>query len=379
MSAAFTLDLRGRDVLVVGGGPSAAQRARALLSEGARVHVVSVSLCETLRDLFAAGDVTWAQGPVTQQDVRSSWLVSVHDDGSAGDVSAVAGWAYDAHIWCEGTDATAFTRSDLDSLVSETALSLRATEAGARPGKVVLVGGGPGADDLITVRGRRELARADVVVTDRLAPIGLLRQLGSDAEVIDVGKTPYHHPVPQLEINRILVERARLGQYVVRLKGGDPFMLGRGGEEWIACRSAGVECEIVPGVTSAIAAPAAGLVPVTHRGIASGVLVISGHDEVSPDILSQWPHTIVVLMGMARLEELCTSLVRAGRAPDTPVSVVQKAWTEEQRSVTGTLADIASVVQAHGIGNPAAIVIGDVVHALDAIGPDDITAPDTIT
>jgi uroporphyrin-III C-methyltransferase len=232
-------------------------------------------------------------------------------------------------------------------------------------GRVVLVGGGPGAEDLITVRGLRALEQADVVVADRLAPIGLLRDLGPDVEIIDVGKTPHHHPVPQDEINALLVERARRGRYVVRLKGGDPFVLGRGGEELLACRAAGVPVDVVPGVTSAFAGPAAAEVPVTHRGIAHGVLVISGHDELDVPSLVAWPHTIVVLMGMRRLRELSAGLIRGGKSADTPVTVVQSAWTTEQRHVSAPLERIADRVDTEGLGNPAVIVIGDVTAVLD--------------
>lgn len=239
------------------------------------------------------------------------------------------------------------------------------TEPGQGPmGRVVLVGGGPGADDLITVRGQRALERADVVVADRLAPHGLLRDLGPEVEVVDVGKTPHHHPVPQDEINALLIDRARRGSYVVRLKGGDPFVLGRGGEEVLACGAAGVPVEVIPGVTSAFAGPAAGGVPVTHRGVAHGVLVISGHDELDVRVLAQWPHTIVVLMGMRRLRELTAALIREGKAASSAVSVIQSAWTPDQRQVSGTLDDIADLVDRHGIGNPAVIVIGDVTSVL---------------
>lgn len=236
-------------------------------------------------------------------------------------------------------------------------------QAGAL-GRVVLVGGGPGADDLITVRGMRALERADVVIADRLAPRGLLRNLAPGTDVIDVGKTPHHHQVPQHEINALLVEHARRRRYVVRLKGGDPFLLGRGGEEVLACRAAGVPVEVVPGVTSALSAPAAADIPVTHRGVAHGVLVVSGHDEVDMATLAQWRHTIVVLMGMARLRELTASLIDAGKSPDTPVTVVQSAWTPDQRQVSGSLETISDRVAEQGIGNPAAIVIGDVTRAL---------------
>lgn len=241
------------------------------------------------------------------------------------------------------------------------------TTRGRARGSVVLVGGGPGDPGLLTVRGRDALLQADVIVADRLGPTDLLGELGVTAEVIDVGKRPYHHPVPQPEINRILIAQARTGRAVVRLKGGDPFVLGRGGEEVSACRAAGIPVEVIPGVSSAISAPAAGGIPVTHRGIAAGVLVISGHDELELDVLAAWPHTIVVLMGMARLGELAAGLIAAGMAPDRPVSVIQEAWTDRQRQVTGTLSSIAVDVQRSGVRNPATIVIGEVVHAIDQL------------
>lgn len=234
----------------------------------------------------------------------------------------------------------------------------------ASRGRVVLIGGGPGDPGLLTVRGRDELLAADVIVADRLGPTGMLRELGVTAEIVDVGKRPYHHPVPQEEINRILVRRAKAGQRVARLKGGDPFVLGRGGEEYAACLAAGVGVEVVPGVSSAIAAPAAATIPVTHRGVSTGVLVISGHDELEVDLLVRWPHTIVVLMGMARLRELSASLIRAGMDPHRPVGVVEQAWTDRQRCVRGTVASIAEDVSRMGVQNPATIVIGDVVNAV---------------
>lgn len=231
-------------------------------------------------------------------------------------------------------------------------------------GRVVLIGGGPGDPGLLTVRGRDELLAADVIVADRLGPSGMLAELGVTAQIVDVGKRPYHHPVPQEQINQILIARARDGLRVARLKGGDPFVLGRGGEEYAACLAAGVDVQIVPGVSSAIAAPAAANIPVTHRGVATGVLIISGHDELEVDLLVRWPHTIVVLMGMARLPELTAALLRAGMDRQRPVGVVERAWTDRQRSVRGTLATIADDVARLRLQNPATIVIGDVVNAV---------------
>ncbi len=233
-----------------------------------------------------------------------------------------------------------------------------------RPGTVVIVGGGPGALDLLTLRALRELERADVIVADRLGPTDQLDELGLDAEIVPVGKTPHHHPVPQHEINDILVREARAGRRVVRLKGGDPYLLGRGGEEVLHCREHGIDVDVVPGVTSALSAPLAGGIPVTHRGVSAGMLVLSGHDELAVPALVAWPHTIVILMGMRRLGELTASLVREGKDASTPVGVVHSAWTPQQQVVKGTLADIAEQCLTRGVGNPSVIVIGEVVTVL---------------
>ncbi|WP_265445535.1 uroporphyrinogen-III C-methyltransferase [Flexivirga meconopsidis] len=362
MTEFVALDLTGRRTVVVGGGPRSAQRVSVLLAEGALVRVVAPALCEELQAMYAEpASFDWTAREVEPADLDDAWWVAA-PDATVAERAAIDGWAAQRRVFVEQQTARVLDQGDLDTLVTESAISLRRMEAG---GKVVLVGGGPGADDLITVRGRRELARADVVITDRLAPVGLLRALGSTAEIIDVGKTPHHHPVPQAEINDLLIERARRGDYVVRLKGGDPFLLGRGGEEMLACRAAGVPVEVVPGVTSAFAAPAAADVPVTHRGVAHGVLVISGHDDLDVPTLAAWQQTIVVLMGMGRLRELAVSLVRAGKPGQTPVTVVHRAWTPEQRVVTGDLDTIADRVADAGVGNPSAIVIGDVTRVFD--------------
>lgn len=231
-------------------------------------------------------------------------------------------------------------------------------------GRVVLVGGGPGALDLLTIRALRELQAADIIVADRLGPTDELGELGLSAEIINVGKSPYHHPIPQPDINALLVENAHAGKRVVRLKGGDPFVLGRGGEEWLYCRENGVEVDVVPGVTSAFSAPLAGGIPVTHRQVSAGVLLLSGHDELLIPQLAAWPHTIVMLMGMARLGELSAGLIEHGRDAKTPAAVVHYAWTPKQRVVKGTLETLAAQCTDAGIGNPSVIVIGDVVNVL---------------
>ena len=228
-------------------------------------------------------------------------------------------------------------------------------------GSVALVGGGPGDSGLITVRGRRLLGQADVVVADRLGPRELLAELAPDVRVIEVGKTPGHHPVPQSEINRILVDEALQGHRVVRLKGGDPYVLGRGGEEAEFCRQHGVEVEVVSGVTSAISVPAAAGIPVTHRGLAKGFSVVTGHEELS-EVPARADHTVILLMGVGQLRDSAASLGRAGLPAETPVGIVENGYLPNQRVTIGTLGTIADQAEAAGVANPAVIVIGDVVR-----------------
>jgi uroporphyrin-III C-methyltransferase/precorrin-2 dehydrogenase/sirohydrochlorin ferrochelatase len=247
-------------------------------------------------------------------------------------------------------------------------------------GRVVLVGGGPGAEDLITLRGRRALAEADVVVTDRLGPTSVLDTLPADVEVVEVGKSAGHHPVPQHEINRILVERAQRGQTVVRLKGGDPFVYGRGGEEVIACREAGVPVEVVPGVSSALAVPAAAGIPLTHRGTVGALHVVNGHDgldEASRVALRDASATLVVLMGVAALPALAADAVAAGADPGLPVAIIERGTTELQRVTRATLGTAAAAAERAGVRAPAVVVVGEVAapgllggHGGQAPGPD---------
>lgn len=227
-------------------------------------------------------------------------------------------------------------------------------------GVVWLVGAGPGDPDLMTLRAHRLLAEADVVVHDRLVPDGVIEALPARVHRIDVGKQPYHHKVTQAEINRLLVDHALTGRTVVRLKGGDPYLLGRGGEEAQACRDAGVEVHVVPGVSSAFAGPAAAGIPVTQRGVAPGVLVLSGHEETDPAMLAAWPYTIVILMGMFRLPTIVADLLAAGKDPDTPAAIVHRAWTPAQREVRAPLHALARAATEAGLANPSVIVIGDV-------------------
>lgn len=232
-------------------------------------------------------------------------------------------------------------------------------------GIVYLIGAGPGDPGLLTLRGLEYLRRADVVVHDRLANRQLLAY-APQAELIDVGKQADHHPIPQSRINAILVEKARQGYIVARLKGGDPFVFGRGGEEAQALREAGVPFEVVPGVTSAVAVPAYAGIPVTQRGMAYSVAFITGHSAGSKPLELNWKalaegvDTLVFLMGVTSLPIIIDSLVKAGRSPDTPVALIEKGTLPEQKVVAGTLADILE--KAAGIEPPAIIIVGEVVR-----------------
>jgi len=228
---------------------------------------------------------------------------------------------------------------------------------------VVLVGGGPGDVDLLTIGGRRALAEADVVVTDRLGPIGVLAELDPGVEVINVGKSPGNHPVPQEEINRILVERARRGQVVVRLKGGDSYIFGRGGEEVLACREAGIPVEVVPGVSSALAVPTLAGIPLIHRAVAHTLVVTTGHDGLDPAARAAVGHqgaTLVVLMGVSPLRRIAGDAIESGADPETPVAIVERGSTPTQRTTYGRLNTIAGRAEAVGVPAPAVIVIGAV-------------------
>ncbi len=237
--------------------------------------------------------------------------------------------------------------------------------ADAQPGTVYLVGAGPGHPELITVRGLRLLRQADVVVWDRLIPAELLHEAPAHAELVYAGKVPGSHHLAQEEINALLIARARAGKRVVRLKGGDPFVFGRGGEEALALAEAGIPFEIVPGVTSAVAVPAFAGIPVTHRGLSTGFAVVTGHlasDEHRDVDWSRYVHvpTLVVLMGMGRAAHICRALVAAGRPPDTPAAAITWGTTEAQRTLVTTLAALPEAIREADLGPPGVIVIGEV-------------------
>ena len=243
--------------------------------------------------------------------------------------------------------------------------------SGAVPGRVALVGGGPGPLDLLTVRALRLLRAADVVIADRLGPAAEIRaELRPDALLVDVGKRPGHHPVPQERISALLVEHALAGRAVVRLKGGDPFVLGRGGEEVLACRAAGIEVEVVPGISSSLAVPQAAGIPVTHRGTSAGVHVVSGHDAAGPHgpspatlaALADDSITTVVLMGVRTLPALVAAARAHGVPGERPVAIVENGHTPLQRTTRTTLERAVRAAEEAQVRSPAVIVIGEVAR-----------------
>ncbi len=239
-------------------------------------------------------------------------------------------------------------------------------------GRVYLVGAGPGDPELITLKGQRLLKEADVVLYDRLLNKEILS--GLRAELIDVGKAPGRHKLSQEEINELLIKKALEGKVVVRLKGGDPYLFGRGGEEALALRAARIPFEVVPGVTSAIAAPALAGIPVTHRGVSTALTIVTGHEEADKERPLDWGAlarlggTLVVLMGVSRLKENTRLLIDGGLSPLTPAAVVERGSWPEQRSIRGTLGDIAEKAEEAKIRSPAVLVIGEVVELERSLG-----------
>jgi uroporphyrin-III C-methyltransferase len=392
------LRLRDRRVVVVGGGQVAHRRVAGLLDARAHVTVVSPAVTPALEALVAPGAVTWVPRRYEPGDLDGAWYaVAATDDPAVN--AAVAAEAERSRVFCARADDRAASsvwtpavgrQGDVvvgvhgggdpqravgvrDAVVAglvDGSIADRVSRApsGDRTGSVVLVGGGPGDPELITVRGHRALAQADVVVADHLAPLSLLASLPTDVEVIDASKLPRGRSMAQEQINALLVERALEGKRVARLKGGDPFVFGRGMEELEACVAAGIPVEVVPGVTSAIGVPALAGIPVTHRGLTHEFVVVSGHlPPGHPQSLVDWSAigrlrgTVVVLMGVDTAPAIAAALVEHGRAPDTPVAVVSDGSTPTQRSVRTTLAGLAGTMSDEEIRPPAVWVVGEVV------------------
>jgi len=443
---AYLLGLRlgGRRVVVVGGGAVATRRIPALLDAGADIVLVSPTVTASLEDLAAAGRIRWEPRRYAEGDCAGAWLVCACADDSAVN-AAVAAEAEQRRIWSVRADdaqaSAAWTPAtgradDIQSgavqsgAVQSGAVQSGAVQSGAvqtggtiprrsvqvgvlsgdprrsaairdaiiaglrtgqlsarhgrgRRSGVAIIGGGPGDPGLITVRGRQLLAEADVVLTDRLAPRSLLDELPADVEIIDVSKIPYGRAMPQEQINATLIDRARAGRFVARLKGGDPFVFGRGAEEVLACLRAGVPVTVVPGVTSAVGVPTSAWVPVTHRGVAQEFHVVSVHVPPGDDrstvdwaMLGGSPGTLVLLMAVQRIGAVVAELLRHGRRPDTPVSVIADGTMPTQRTINSTLEQVEGMVTREDIRPPAIIVVGDVVDVAAEITEliGDVTA-----
>ena len=234
-------------------------------------------------------------------------------------------------------------------------------------GKVYLVGSGPGDPELLTVKARRLIETADVIIYDHLPGPEILAMIPSGSERIDAGKQAGNHTIPQHQINELLIEKAREGKTVVRLKGGDPYLFGRGGEEAAELRSAEISVEVVPGITSVIAAPAYAGIPVTHRDHASMLTIITGHEDPTKrdtaldwNLLAQFAGTLIILMGVKMLERNTRELLKHGKDPKTPVAIIERGTRRDQRTTTGTLDEIARIAEERGVRAPAIIVIGSV-------------------
>jgi uroporphyrin-III C-methyltransferase/precorrin-2 dehydrogenase/sirohydrochlorin ferrochelatase len=364
------LRLAGRRVVVLGGGQVAQRRLPALLAAGAEIHLFSPHTTPAVQAMADAGELTWHERRYAAGDLADSWYVLVATSDPAANAAAEAE-AEAGRTFCSRADDAASSTAWTPASAVINGLrdgSLAAAHHRGRTPGVALVGGGPGDPDLITVRGRRLLAEADVVIADRLAPRELLDELGPQVEVIDAAKIPYGRFMPQEAINAALIDHAKAGKFVVRLKGGDPYVFGRGMEELLAVTEAGIPVTVVPGISSSISVPAAAGIPVTHRGLTHEFTVISGHvAPEDPRSLVNWEAaarmrgTLVLLMAVERIGPIAAALVAGGRSPQTPVAVVQEGTTANQRRVDATLATVAEVVAAEQVRPPAVVVVGDVV------------------
>lgn len=384
------LDLTDRKVVLVGGGSVAQRRLPNLLAAGAAVHVVAIDPTPAVE---STPGITVVRRAYVDGDLDGAWYVMACTDDPVVNAQVVAD-AQARHTFCVRADdaryGTAVTPAsgrhrDLQFGVlaggdHRQSAALRATIGKAladgslgvdddapHPPGVALVGGGPGDPDLITVRGQKLLQAADVVVADRLAPPQLLAELGPQVEIVDAAKVPYGRAMKQEVINAILVDRAQQGKFVVRLKGGDPYVYGRGFEEVQACVAAGVPVTVVPGISSPIAAPAAAGIPVTHRGVTHEVVIASGHVPPGhPDSLIDWAvlaklrGTLVLMMAVERVDVFADALLAGGKPGDTPVAMIENASLPTQRLLRTDLADAAATADREHLRPPAIVVIGAV-------------------
>jgi uroporphyrin-III C-methyltransferase/precorrin-2 dehydrogenase/sirohydrochlorin ferrochelatase len=393
------LRLSGRRVVVVGGGHVAQRRVPQLIAVGADVHVVAPDVTPAIEGLVGSGEVTWHQRRFADADLDGAWYaMALTDDRDVND--RISALCEEQRVFCVRSDdatlGTAWTpavgryddltvavignrdprrsaavRDHVVEALREGRIQAehgRESDATGIPG-VTLVGGGPGHPDLISIAGRKALMEADVVVADRLAPRELLGDLSSDVELVDVAKLPRGRSAMQEEINRVIVDRALEGKRVVRFKGGDNFVFGRGYEEILACREAGVPVTVIPGLTSPVAVPAIAGIPVTHRGITHEFSVVSGHlppghpeSLVDYAALARMRGTVVLMMAVENAPAIAAALVDGGRPAGTPVAVVCDGTMPTQRTVLATLGTLAERLTEEQVKPPAIIVVGEVVR-----------------
>jgi uroporphyrin-III C-methyltransferase / precorrin-2 dehydrogenase / sirohydrochlorin ferrochelatase len=400
------LRLAGRRVLVVGGGTVAQRRVPHLIAVGADVHVVSPDVTPAIEGLVGSGEITWHRRRFEDTDLDGAWyVIAVTDDLAVND--RVSELAEQQRTFCvrsdDATQGSAWTPAVgrhagvtvavLGNREPRRSVALRdeilealregriaASHHSDKTPGVTLVGGGPGDPELMSIAGRRALMEADVVVADRLAPRELLGELPADVELIDVAKLPRGRSAQQTEINRVIVERALAGKRVVRFKGGDNFVFGRGYEEVIACREAGVPVTVIPGLTSPVAVPAIAGIPVTHRGVTHEFTIVSGHlppghpeSLVDFAALAQLRGTVVLMMSVENAPMIAEALVTGGRKPVTPVAVVCDGTMPTQRTVLTTLGTLGASIADEKVQPPAIIVVGEVVRVAfpDAFPADD--------
>jgi uroporphyrin-III C-methyltransferase / precorrin-2 dehydrogenase / sirohydrochlorin ferrochelatase len=421
--------LRDVPVTIVGAGSVAERKVAVLLDAGARVTVVAPETTTAIRAWAESGRLELRQRPYRPGDLRGARLAyaatSLPEVNQAVRVEARAEgvWlnAVDQPELCDFVTPALVRRGDLTIAVStdgrapgfakrvrqelerhfgpeyeakleEAAKARRARAPGhgadqpavgePATASVALVGAGPGDPELLTLKGRRLLERADTVVYDALVSERLLEFCGPAAELVYVGKRDSRHTLPQAEINDLLVARARAGRRVVRLKGGDPFIFGRGGEEAEALAQAGIDFEVVPGVSAGVAVPAYAGIPLTHRDFTSELVFLTGHECVSNRCPIDWSRyaktsaSLVIFMGVHNLGNIARLLLEHGRDPACPVAVIENGTTDAQRTVVGPLVSIADTAREAGIQPPALIVVGEVVRMRERLTPVRRTQPD---
>ncbi|AZI58492.1 uroporphyrinogen-III C-methyltransferase [Nakamurella antarctica] len=353
-SFAAHLELAGRPVLVVGAGPDALPKITALRAARATVTVFAERALPSIQDMAERGLISWQRRTLDDVGLQDFWLVVAASNDAEIDLRT--------EQLCTANKVFCLRGSGLVPAVEPQTGTLR------KPGgRVILVGGGPGDPALITIAGAAALREADVVITDRLAPLAALEHVLPGTEIIDVSKIPRGLTTPQEEINRLIIVHAHAGKTVVRFKGGDNFVFGRGGEEMIACAAEGIDVVVIPGVTSAIAAPALAGIPVTHRGLNQGFTVITGHvppgdarSRLDYEALARTGTDLILLMAVANLGTITAELIARGMPADTPAATIADAGLESQRAAHGTVSTIAEVARAAGIVSPAVTVIGAV-------------------